>query len=259
MARDAHRAAWEDWATLDPLWAALTHPEYQHGGWGQDLDRFFALGRESVDAMLARAAAFGTPREHRRALDFGCGAGRLTVALAGRFDDVVGLDVAAGMVEEARRLDAERSGVRFAVHDTEDLAGLKSGTVDFVCSLMVLQHVPTRDVIERLLREFVRILSVGGVAVVHLPVYVPARYEPRRRLAPRRRAMHLLRAAGVSPRFLYRRLGWRPPMTMTGIPRDETISVFESAGGTVLDVDPPSRDDYGVESCLYYVTPAPLE
>ena len=170
------------------------------------------------------------------------------MALAGKFDDVVGLDVAAGMVEEARRLDAERSGARFAVHDTEDLAGLKSGTVDFVCSLMVLQHVPTRDVIERLLREFVRILSVGGVAVVHLPVYVPARYEPRRRLAPRRRAMHLLRAAGVSPRFLYRRLGWRPPKYL-----DRRVRLPH------LDVDPPSRDDYGVESCLYYVTPAPLE
>jgi SAM-dependent methyltransferase len=250
-----HRSAWEDWADVDPLWAVLTDPDGQHGRW--DLERFFALGRDTVDAMLSRAASLGRPVVRCAALDFGCGVGRLTVALAAHFEHTVGLDIASGMVDEANRLDGGRSGARFRVHEGDDLGGYESGSVDLVSCLLVLQHLPSRAGIERYLQEFVRVLSPGGIAVVQLPVHVPRPPETRRgRFALRRRVTGALRAVGVSRRFLYERLGWRPEMHMTAIPQDETIAVFERAGGVVLYVDPPSPDEGGVESCFYYVAPA---
>ena len=52
------------------------------------------------------------PGARDRALDFGCGVGRLTRALGDRFDAVVGVDISAGMVEQARRLNDASPALR---------------------------------------------------------------------------------------------------------------------------------------------------
>jgi cyclopropane fatty-acyl-phospholipid synthase-like methyltransferase len=44
-----------------------------------------------------------------RLLDVGCGPGTVTLRLASLFEEVVGLDADAGMIEEARRLASERA------------------------------------------------------------------------------------------------------------------------------------------------------
>jgi len=256
MPRDRHRAAWEDWAKVDPFWAVLSEPDARHGRW--DRERFFATGVDMVATMLEHAGSWGRPSPRGTALDFGCGVGRLTRALAPHFKRAYGLDVAPTMIDEAIRLDAGSSGATFVLHDRDDLRRFESGTVDFVSCLLVLQHLPSRDAIEGYLREFVRVLSAGGVAVVQLPVHVPPaerRSTLRRWLQLRTRGGRLLRALGVSPRFLYERFGWQPEMRMSGIPYDETIAVFESASGHVLDVSPESTDPGGVVSRLYFVAP----
>ena len=53
-------------------------------------------------------AARGLPRARALALDFGCGAGRLSRALAAHFEHVVGVDVSASMIETARALNRRR-------------------------------------------------------------------------------------------------------------------------------------------------------
>jgi SAM-dependent methyltransferase len=222
---DAQRAAWEDWARVDPFWAVLTDGE-RRGGW--DVERFFETGETSIRELLDHAATFGRPVEHGLALDFGCGLGRLTRPLASRFRRAVGLDVAASMIEQARALDPG-SGAEFALHVDEDMRDWDG--VDFLVSLLVLQHLPSREAAERYLREFVRVLVPGGIAVVQLPTTVPE----AGRAPHRQRAKDWLRALGVHPRFLYERLGWQPAMTMRAIPYGETVAVLEAAGAEVLD------------------------
>ena len=256
MPRDRHRAAWDDWAKVDPLWAVLSEPEARHGRW--DVDQFFATGVGMVATMLDHSASYGRPAVRGTALDFGCGVGRLTRALAPHFEHTYGLDVAPTMVDEAMRLDAGASGASFVVHDRDDLSRFESGTIDFVSCLLVLQHLPTRAAIETYLREFVRVLSPGGVAVVQLPVHVPParpRSTLRSKLQLRTRGGRALRALGVSPRVLYERFGWQPEMRMSGIPYDETVAVFEAAGGHVLHASSESTDPGGVVSRLYFVAP----
>jgi SAM-dependent methyltransferase len=149
----------------------------------------------------------------------------------------------------------------FVLHDREDLSRYAAGSVDFLSCLLVLQHLPSRDGIERYLREFVRVLSPGGVAVVQLPVRVsPADVSRvgywsrlRRLLQLRTRGTRFLRAVGVSPTFLYERLGWEPEMLMSGIPYEETVTVFETAGGRVLDAPPEDAHPGGVMSRTYFV------
>jgi SAM-dependent methyltransferase len=259
MARDRHRAAWEDWGRVDPFWAVLSEADARHGGW--DVDRFFATGVDMVATMLTHVGGYGRPERHEVALDFGCGLGRLTRALAPHFTRTYGLDVASTMIEEARRLDSgpDRSGAVFVLHDRDDLSGYETGSIDFLSCLLVLQHLPSREAIETYLREFVRVLAPGGASVVQLPVHVPKAESGsrlRRWLQLRTRGARLLRALGVSPKLLYERFGWRPEMRMSGVPYEETVAVFEGAGGTVLDVSPESTDPGGVVSRLYFVAPA---
>jgi SAM-dependent methyltransferase len=253
MIRDRHRAAWEDWGRVDPFWAILTSPDARHGRW--DVDRFFATGVDWIATILAHAQHFGRPVRRGTALVFGCGVGRLTRALAPHFERTYGVDVASTMIAEAQRLDTGRgrSGAEFVLHDREDLSPYASGAIDFLACLLVLQHLPSREAIEVYLREFVRVLSPGGVAVVHLPVHVPPTGPGRVPL--RTRGTRFLRAVGVRPTFLYGRLGWQPDMPMSGIPYEETIAIFESAGGRLLDATPESSDPGGVVSRVYYVAP----
>jgi SAM-dependent methyltransferase len=254
VTRDPHRAAWEDWGRIDPFWAILTEPDARRGRW--DVDKFFATGVEQVATMLAETQRYGRPARRGTALDFGCGLGRLTRALAPHFERTYGLDIASTMIKRAQRLDTKygRSGAVFIRHDREDLSPYASGSVDFLSCLLVLQHLPSRDEIARYLHEFVRVLSPGGVAVVQLPVRVPTAnndtYERRRT-----RAARLLRTVGVSPRLLYGRLGWEPEMLMSAIPYEETVTILEAAGGRLLDAAPENPHPGGVVSRTYFVAP----
>jgi ubiquinone/menaquinone biosynthesis C-methylase UbiE len=71
------------------------------------------------------------------ALNFGCGVGRLTFAMAKYAASVIGVDVAAGMLDVARREAGDRgmTGVELR-HDLPDRR------VAWVNSAIVFQHIP---------------------------------------------------------------------------------------------------------------------
>lgn len=103
-----------------------------------------------------------------RALDFGCGVGRLTQVLVTRFDHCDGVDIAASMIAEARRINRFGERVDYHVNARPDLSLFESGSLDFVLSFIVLQHMEPHYA-AYYLREFVRVLKVGGVTVFQLP------------------------------------------------------------------------------------------
>ena len=67
---------WDAFGRHDPMWAILTDPARKGGRW--TADEFFATGVTEIGAVMAAARALGLPARRRRALDFGCGLGRLT-------------------------------------------------------------------------------------------------------------------------------------------------------------------------------------
>ncbi len=161
---------WDAFGRRDPLWAILTLPGKQGGGWSRE--EFLATGRAEAARVAALLDRLGLPSRRRRALDFGCGVGRVTQGLADHFDEVDGVDVAGSMVEIARSWNAHGDRCRYHVLATGDLAPFGDATFDLAYSSYVLQHVPP-PLAWGYVGELVRVLSPGGLALFQLPA------EPR--------------------------------------------------------------------------------
>jgi SAM-dependent methyltransferase len=242
----AHKRDWDELAAADPLWAVLTDPSRTGGRW--EPAEFLATGEEEIAAALATVETLGRPAARAAALDFGCGAGRLTRALARRFGRAVGVDIAAGMVAAARRLNGDVPNAEFLVNDAPDLRIFADGAFDLVYSSLVLQHLPGRDAIASALAELARVTAPDGLLVVQLPSSTGA----LRRLQLARRGFLLLRSLGLPASVLLRRTPLTP-MRMLSLPEEEVRRVLAGAGARVLRVDalpgsPPS--------CRYYAAPS---
>jgi SAM-dependent methyltransferase len=92
----ADRREWDDLAEEDGMWAVCSQPE-RRGSW--TAVEFFATGEQEIAGMIAGLEEQGLMPPAGRALDFGCGLGRLTRALSRRFDEVVGVDASPTMIK----------------------------------------------------------------------------------------------------------------------------------------------------------------
>ena len=167
---------WEAAARRDPLWAILSDPS-KKGRW--ELREFFETGRREISLLLYQLKQLGHPPQSGRALDFGCGVGRLSQALALHFHEVVGVDVSPTMIQLAGRLN-HAGFVRYIENHRTDLHLFGPGHFDFIYSDIVLQHLD-QDAARAYVKEFLRLLAPGGVAVFQLPSHrrTPEEQPPR--------------------------------------------------------------------------------
>jgi len=97
-----------------------------------------------------------------RVLEIGCGVGRLLKTAAGRFREVVGVDISPKMIEYAREYLAGFANVSVHVNDGAALPMIGAGTVDLCFSVLVFQHIPSVAVARSYFREVARVLGPGG-------------------------------------------------------------------------------------------------
>lgn len=97
----------------------------------------------------------------KRAIDFGCGAGRSTRFLRKLGFDAVGMDVSEEMVQKARRIDPDGD---YCLISDGDFSGFEDGAFDLVLSAFTFDNVPTMDKV-RLLSGLGRLLHPGGTMV----------------------------------------------------------------------------------------------
>jgi SAM-dependent methyltransferase len=238
---DAHRRDWEELARADPLWAVASSPEHRYGRW--DEDAFYAAGERKVAKLVQRLDGLGLPVAGERALDFGCGAGRLTLPLSQHFAEVVGVDIAPAMLERARARAAGREDVRFVL-DPGDLSSV-TGSFALVYTGLVLQHQPSGAHMQATLTRLGRLVAPGGTLVAQLPTWL----SRRARLQPSRRVYALLRRLGVPADALYARTGLQP-MRMTALPRPAAEACLREAGLTLVAADERRRPQI-VSATLY--------
>ena len=242
-----HQRDWEDLGELDPYWAILAYPERRFGRW--DLDEFFRTGAEEIARLETEMQRLGRPVRRERALDFGCGVGRLTRALATPFRRSFGVDVSAQMVATAKALNAAFPNCEFVVNGHPDLRMFPDDHFDLIYSVLVLQHLPTRAAIVAYLDDFARVLAPGGLLVCQIPSHIPL----RRRLQPRRRLYAVLRSLGLGPRVLYHRLGLFP-MRMTAVAEQDVRDRLTEVGAQVLEARADMMASTEIESRTYFAT-----
>jgi SAM-dependent methyltransferase len=226
---------WRALGADDPLWAVYVAPGTRHGGW--DIDAFFETGRAEVARVLDDPALAEIPSGRAVALDFGCGVGRLSQALASRFDRVIAVDVSEPMLDRARELDRSQGRIDWVRNERPDLAFVDDASVDLIYSSLVLQHLP-RPLAAGYLAEFVRILRSGGAAVIQ----VASRPTP----SVKGWAFRLLPAPVTG--FVQRKLLRYPaPMRMQAMPRAWVSDIVGNAGGRIRSAsDDPSYGGHWV-------------
>jgi ubiquinone/menaquinone biosynthesis C-methylase UbiE len=162
---DRVQKQWTSLGEKDPLWAILSVPDKKGGKWDQAA--FFETGVREIEKVLETAGSVSTVR-FDTAVDFGCGVGRLSQALAERFERVIGIDVAESMIEGARRLNRFPERCEYRHNAVSNLSTLGDESVDFIYSSITLQHVVPQ--LARLyIREFFRIARPGAHIVFQLP------------------------------------------------------------------------------------------
>ena len=90
---------YEAYGKEDPLYAVLSRKDAKDNKW--DADEFFATGRDEIADAMRHLASLGVKVNKGRAMDFGCGVGRLTQALCEEFSEAVGVDISYSMIENA--------------------------------------------------------------------------------------------------------------------------------------------------------------
>jgi ubiquinone/menaquinone biosynthesis C-methylase UbiE len=122
-----------------------------------------STGDMEIEAVFQHLKIVGLqPDANGAVLDFGCGVGRLTQALARRFQSCVGVDISKEMIAQANALN--RCGhCQYLVSATPQLP-FTDESFSFIYSNIVLQHVARRFAVNYL-REFVRVLAPGAVLV----------------------------------------------------------------------------------------------
>jgi ubiquinone/menaquinone biosynthesis C-methylase UbiE len=135
----------------------------------QDDEEFFSTATDLIrelETELKRLPA-SAPGE-RRALEIGCGPGRLLRPMSRHFAEIHGIDVSDEMIAKAKE-KLRNTPNAFPHHASgSDLSQFPDNHFDFVYSYAVFQHIPSGDVVFSYLRETVRVLKPGGVARLHI-------------------------------------------------------------------------------------------
>lgn len=245
---------WNDLAEIDPLWAIASIPDKAFNNW--DIEEFFESGNEYVEEALALIRNSGISLHKGTVLDFGCGVGRLTQALAEEFDSCYGVDISPRMIELANQFNRFGDRCKYILNTELDLSIFEDNFFDFVYTAEVLQHLPV-ELTKKYIKEFVRTLKSDGAAVFQMPVqhlgidekkvYLRSlpKYHPRRVFNKIQSVIigsdssiryQRLRYLGFSKKWLYNNFGYRPSIEMNFLDETELVEFIERLGAIVVNV-----------------------
>jgi ubiquinone/menaquinone biosynthesis C-methylase UbiE len=129
-------------------------------------EEFFASGEQAIREQILNDmtnVCQGKDPQQMKVIEIGCGAGRLTRALANLFGEVHGVDVSGEMIERAKLALKDRPNAHVYQNNGCDLGVIPAGDYDFAFSAIVFQHIPSREVIENYVREVNRLLRPGSL------------------------------------------------------------------------------------------------
>jgi SAM-dependent methyltransferase len=163
---------WQHLGEQEPYWSVLTAPKFKMAHIASTGDEFYRSGQaclSTIDAFFERSGQ--AIADIQSVLEFGCGVGRETTALASRYRRVVGVDISSAHLALARQAVSrhQQSNVEFVqLASIEAIAALSK--CDLLYSVIALQHNPPPVMLELLSQLFDR-LRPSGYALFQLPTF----------------------------------------------------------------------------------------
>jgi len=111
-----------------------------------------------LKAVLAVRSAAKKPAFFKRAIDLGCGTGLAAAAFAKEVDEIIGIDLSPGMIEQARA-----TGLYAALEIADMVEGLRQRpqtSADLILAADAMVYVPD---LKPVLLEAARVLAPGGL------------------------------------------------------------------------------------------------
>lgn len=163
---------WEYFGETNPYFAVLTHDKFKSVNIdAAALNDFFESGAEYVERIWREIEEnFQTEFTPRRAIDFGCGVGRITLPIAARCETAVGVDISENMLREARRNSEKYNSNNVSFVKGDNQLSEVGGEFDFVHSFIVFQHIEPQ-IGEAIFKKLVGMLADGGIGVVHFTYF----------------------------------------------------------------------------------------
>ena len=121
---------------------------------------FVTSGEYDVKKILSGLPGFNPDTDS--ALEIGCGIGRLLRAMSPHFARLYGVDISPEMIRLGRDWLREYPKIKLAETTGNSLHIVEDNTIDFVFSYITFQHIPSRKLIAKYMREAFRVLKPGG-------------------------------------------------------------------------------------------------
>lgn len=122
----------------------------------------------ATDEIVALLESWGSLGVHKRALDIGCGIGRLEAALSTRLKDIHALDISENMVAAARRRCRSVPNATFSTCSGLDLASFDDAQYDLVLAVDTFPYLVQSGMalVNRHVAEAARVLRPLGELIV---------------------------------------------------------------------------------------------
>ena len=243
---------WDDLAKIDPLWAILSRPEKKGNKW--DIEEFFATGKKEIDDVMEYIKSLGVNILRRKALDFGCGVGRLTQSLGNYFDEVIGVDIAPYMIELANIYNQHTDKCKYYLNLNNDLKVFSNNSFNFIYTTITLQHIEPQYS-KNYIKEFLRVLAPHGLLIFQLPselILNSYNYKLKKIL---KKLIKFITPKILLNVYLKRKAKNhnRPKYKMYGIKQKEVIE-FLKENGKILNIVQDRKAGQNWISFSYYVT-----
>ena len=243
MSLEELRRNWNAFGRKDPFWAILTDPKKKGNKW--QAEEFFETGVSEIKYLMDHIESLGVHIPRRKALDFGCGVGRLTQALAGYFGEVHGVDIAPSMIELAIRYNRYGDRCKYHLNNSASLELFADDSFDLIYSRITLQHIQP-EYSKGYISEFVRVLAPSGLLIFSLPSHL---VNPGNSGNPNSIKQRVKGAMPPSLLKMYRRIRYGPVMFAYGIDRQEVVTVLERNSAKIIEI---SQNEDGGKAWISY-------
>lgn len=236
---------WNKFGRIDPFWAILTNPDKKGNKWKRE--EFFDTGVKEIKNIMKDIQSLDIQFQNRKALDFGCGIGRLTQALAIYFEEVYGIDIAPSMIKLAKEYNRYDSKCKFYLNTSDDLKMFPKNNFNFIYSNITLQHIKPLYT-KRYLKEFIRVLKSHGLLIFQLPS------NPNNIKAIIKHILKNILPSSVMQLYYKIRYGNQPIMEKHGMKRKNVVKLLKHNKAVIIEVKQLSNSKADWVNLRYFVT-----